>query len=218
MKTVASVDNRAQGDVRDWYWETWRHSQRSDSPVSNVTNFSALTLYSTEGNKGAEMVPHFSPSLLQHTLLQRQKHHLLWSCMSPSELRWVPAHTHANWETAHELCPGSALEGEDPCRRRCNEARDISRALLLLDRSRLVNTLTHTNRKVFVCFRRLQWTLNSAVTNQNQLDEAESITLRGKQWFLLSRNFFSADSMNPCFMDFLVNFLFSSNKLKHIKK
>lgn len=54
-------------------------------------------------------------------------------------------HKHANWETASELCPGSARERQDACRRRCNEARGIHRALLLLDSSRLgsVHTLTH---------------------------------------------------------------------------
>lgn len=60
----------------------------------------------------------------------------------------VSHHTHANWETASELWPGSAFECEDPCRHRCNEARDIWRPLLSLDSSHPTNT--HTLKNVFV--------------------------------------------------------------------
>ncbi|MEQ2234896.1 hypothetical protein ILYODFUR_036071 [Ilyodon furcidens] len=52
--------------------------------------------------------------------------------------------THTNWEMANELCPRSVFECEDPCRHRCNEARDICRAPLSLDSILLARTYTFT--------------------------------------------------------------------------
>lgn len=81
-------------------------------------------------------------------LTQRQAQLLLCCLVSRPWSLAESHHTHANGETARELCPGSACECQDACRRRCNEARDIHRALLLLDSSRLgsTHTLTHACR------------------------------------------------------------------------
>lgn len=129
-----------------------------------VSNFSRQTLFSgNELNRNrassfsiCEDVNLNSLSLLSVTHSHKDKHHL---CYQESHLQSPPVPPHR--ETAAELCPGSSSECQDSCRRRCNEAKGICRALLSLDSSHLANI--HTCNEHCVCFKGLLSTLTSTV-------------------------------------------------------